>query len=61
MVVGFEMYQGVGKDDVIAKLQGSTGFQMCVLIPFSNESSELGPFTQSLCPLNPVALFEITN
>ena len=27
ILVGFEMYQGVGKDDMIAKLQGATRFQ----------------------------------
>ena len=27
MVVGFEMYRGVLVDDVVAKLQGATGFQ----------------------------------
>ena len=27
MLVGFEMYQGVSVDDMIAKLQGATGFQ----------------------------------
>ena len=60
MVIGFEMYRGVRVDDMISELQGQPGSNVCVVIPFGKDSSELGPFTQSFCPLKPVALFKIT-
>ena len=56
VVIGFEMYQGVRVDDMIAKLQGATGSNVCVVIPLGKDSSELGPFMQCFCPLKPVEL-----